>query len=235
MGYYVETLNAGDTERRAYKQADNIQKESLKIMANFDQTTRKKLVKSIAEFDQTGHLPNNEQIVLLNNFGKIKDRPTKFIYVLLSWANDLGVAMTKKSLRGVYKKTFGHQLDYRYVRVVSNYFKLKFFKGKVKAIVEINPQEELGDFDDLLQKVTPTDKVITLLRQEQEQEEDSESQDWVVEQNNTDCVGENDQEVSIEPTENLEILLVKQKNTIKSLTDFIHSRGLTYEYLMSQQ
>ena len=60
MGYYVETLNAGDTERRAYKQADNIQKESLKIMANFDQTTRKKLVKSIAEQLWKDQRPTNQ-------------------------------------------------------------------------------------------------------------------------------------------------------------------------------
>jgi len=238
MGYYVETLNAGDTERRAYKQANTIQVNANKIMANFDKETYSKLVRSVAAFDHTGYLSNNEQVVLLNNFGKTKDRPSTFVYVLLSWANDLGIAMTKKSLRGSYKKTFGSQLDYRYVRVISNLFKLKFFKG-VKVDIQKEAQE-LRDFEELLNENTPTNKVIQLLQSNQEAVEDIEgdrdSQEWAVEESlEEDCVGENDQEVSIEPTENLDAILVKQKQAIKSLTDFIHAKGLMYEYLMSQQ
>jgi len=233
MSYYVETLNAGDRDRKTYKRAKDIVALSEPISEQFDAPSMEQLVRGISEFDITSHLSAELQMILLSNFGKVKDRPMTYIYTILSWANDLNIGVTKKALRGAYKKTFGSQLDYRYVRVVSNFFKLKFYKRKKAGAVTTKPsnthQETVINLLSGETKVNPDIKVVQNDLGLEWEDSSEESEGWTVEQPISVA---STTEVSIEPTENLDAILVKQKETIKSLMSFLQEKDLMYEYLV---
>lgn len=263
MSYYVSTLNAGDVERSAYKRVSNAKDLSKSIRENFDLSTKTGLVVNVANYENTGHLDTDTQLVLMNNFGKVRDRPMKYIYTLMAWANDLDIPMTKKSLRGAYKKTFGSQLDYRYVRIVSNFWKLKFFKGTLGIIV---PPKATSVDTTLGEEIPPkgsattegANKVVSILNEnfggtqwkvEENSEESSEESTESTEESKLNLVMVDEEgdlhikpveidltnvcreEASIEPTKDLEKILISQKEEIECFIDFVSSRNLMYEYL----
>ena len=62
MSYYVATLNAGDTDRRAYKKAEDIAKKTTSLMQNITEDRAKDLVKDIAIFEIKKQLDTDLQL-----------------------------------------------------------------------------------------------------------------------------------------------------------------------------
>lgn len=256
MSYYVATLNAGDTDRRAYKKAEDIAKKTTSLMQNITEERARDLVKDIAIFETKKQLDTDLQLLLFSHFDKVKDRPSKYIYAVLKWASDHKVPITKQALRGAYKKTFGHQLDYRYVRIVSHFFKLKFFKGNTKEVLEVidnlHFEQEKGivlahhpngvrekdqqRVDSLLESITDfKDKTEKFRVVNTEEVVDRGAYvDGLVDElsSNSDDWNVATEEASAEPTHELEALVIHQKNTIKKMIDFLQERDLMYEYLV---
>lgn len=225
MSYYIATLNAGDTDRRAYKKADDIGKKATSLMNNITEERARDLVKDISIFESKKQLDTDLQLLLFSHFDKVKDRPSKYIYAVLKWASLYSIPITKQALRGAYKKTFGHQLDYRYVRIVSHYFKLQFYRGSVQAIVEKesgNPHQEA-----VISLLTNANNNPLVIVPEADTEDET---SWQVEESEEDCV--NTEEVSIEPTANLETALINQRNTIKQMIKFLEERDLMVDYIL---
>ena len=247
MSYYIATLNAGDTDRRAYRMAKDIAKKANSLMSNITEERARDLVKDIAIFESKKQLDTDLQLLLFSHFDRVKDRPSKYIYAVLKWASDHKIPITKQALRGAYKKTFGHQLDYRYVRIVSHFFKLKFFKGGVQQVLETidnlqSDQEKDSKIPTLNDKVDSLLDSISHFKDKTNKFRvvDDEESLWPTpddfgeldEQCDSDNWNVATEEASVQPTHELEALVIHQKNTIKKMIDFLQERDLMYEYLV---